>query len=208
MFKRPINPVMKKLLKMQYGQLVNAENISSLKGSFIKKTFKDEEPDKKDLYLHNVINEWWENSKKSEDEFDKLKKIIKRAKISLNQVEKHNLFLIEERIFSITRHIKVLEVSANLLPKEQVGVKFVNSTIYKKEKTLSTLASGDLLLTNRRIIITGEEIIAVYWSAIKNIKYGSYGFEFAHKEETFVIRIHDQDTLNNTIKNFIKKRVK
>ena len=208
MFKRPINIFVKKILQKQYDDQINADNILSLSSRNIKSIFKGEDEEYKEVFLHNLIDRWWNEQEQNFITFKNLKRIIKTSKIKLNQIEKHNLFLIEERIFSIDRHIKILEVSNPLLKDETVGAKFVNASVYTNDGKLKTFSEGDLLLTNRRILITSSGELSFFWSNIEDPKYPAYGFDFKYKDERFVIRIHDQITLNNTIQNFAKKKVK
>jgi hypothetical protein len=71
---------------------------------------------------------------------------------------------------------------------------------------LIKLDDGNLNITNFRIMfITKQKIKYFNWNKIYNVKHEKYGFCFSFKNENFVIRIHDQITLNNTIKNLYRK---
>lgn len=208
MLKKSVNPVMKIILDKSYSNLVNKDNIESLSKKFLKNVFKDEEPKWREIYLHNVIDQWIKSNVQNRINYKILCKIIKKSNIKLNQLEEHNIFLIEERVFSIDRHIKTLDVFNKLLDKENVGVKFINATLFLKKETLSTIKKGDLLLTNKRLIIIGDENIAFHWITMSDPTYNNYGFSFIYLKKEYVVRIYDQITLNNTIKNFTGKKVK
>ena len=208
MFKRSYELPISIIINKQYKGIVDAENIFRLSKNKLRKIFKREDKDIKNIYLHNVIEKWWRNAEETEENFKLLKKIIRRCEIVLNQVETHNIFLIEERIFAKTRHIKQLDVNIDLKNKEVVGVKYLSAILYNKKTTLKRNIEGDLLISNKRLIIKGDNQIDFYWTNISNVKYENYGFEFKYKGAMYVIRIHDQQTLNNTIMNIYKKKVK
>ncbi len=206
MFKRPLNIIITKIMDKKYKNIINQYNLESISFFKFKKIFKDEDKLWKESYIHNLINKWFLNQKENEITFKKLKWIIFKSRIQLNQIEKHNLFLIEERIFSIDRHIKILEVNEKLFAKEKVGAKFTNAKFFLNKELLIKLDDGNLNITNFRIMfITKQKIKYFNWNKIYNVKHEKYGFCFSFKNENFVIRIHDQITLNNTIKNLYRK---
>lgn len=209
MFKRSINIVEKFLINRQYKDKVNVNNIASISHHELNEIFKHEDKEIVNVYLHNIIDDWWKKQEENETTFKKLKSIIRKTKIKLNQVEKHNLFLIEERTFSIDRHIKILDVNENLLDKEYVGVKFIDGRVYEKGEKLIPYMSGDFLFSNFRIVIINkDDRKSLYWENIEDIEFDDYGFSILHKDTWLVLRIHDQITLNNTLKNFLRKKVK
>ncbi len=211
MFKRYINPIKNKILKIQYGSIVNADNIISVSKFRIWMTFKNEDYDIINPYLHNVINDWANAQEIQNAKFYKtLKKLIKKTGIELNDIERHNLFLVEERMFSIDRHIKHIDVNFELLPKETVGIKFTKASFFKKTSRLNHIVKGDLLVSNKRIIMDVATPILITFKEITSYSFKKYGFQFTtSSKETFVLRIHDQMTLNNTLKNlFTKKQLK
>lgn len=209
MFKEKMGILNSILLKKQYKELISAGNIESLSYGKIKKILKSEEHDVRNIYLHNVIADWWEKQDETYESFKKLKKLFKKTKINITDLDKYNLFLIEERIFSTQRHIKTIDVKMELLPKESVGVKYTKASLYERNKKLENINNGEVLFTNVRIIfIDKSQTVSFNWEELSKVKYKYYGFEFRFNSKIYVIRIHDQKTLNNTLENFISKRVK
>ena len=209
MFKRPIDLINRVLVNKQYKKLVNADNIANITSHELNRIFFDEDESVVDTYLHNVIDEWWSKQEEDEQSFKKLKSIIKKTKIKLNQVDIHNIFLIEERVFSTDRHIKILDVNENLLDKEVVGAKFVDGRVYIRREQLVPYRDGDLLFSNKRIIVISKtERLSFFWEAITKIEFKEFGFTIHFKGKEYVFRIHDQITLNNTLKNFLNKKVR
>lgn len=200
-----MNFITKWLMKKQYSNEINKDNISKLSSRKINIILESESEKHRSQYIRFIIEEWLKSAIMNNSSLKELKKIIKKSQINLNEIEIHNLLLIEERIFSIDRHIKVLEVSNELDEKEFIGAKFSKADIYIKQDILKSYSKGDLLLSNQRIIV-GETSFS--WNKISDIKYYNYGFQFKFQSKIYLIRIHDQETLNNTIKNFGKKRVK
>ncbi|NQZ65997.1 MAG: hypothetical protein HRT99_02120 [Mycoplasmatales bacterium] len=209
MFSRKMNLITRELMNKQYSNYFNEKNLPELSRKKIDNIFKNETRKHRTEYIHYVLDKWFLDKPCNIKTIKELKSIIKKCNLKLNQIEIHNLELINERIFSIDRHIKKLEVSNELMKKENVWVKFERAEIYEYKNHLKTLLIGTLLLTNFRIIfIDDNNEISYYWKEIKKIEYLNYGFKFSFKRKTYLIRIHDQITLNNTIKNFANKRLK
>ena len=209
------NKVLFLTMEYKYKNLLNWDNIESTSRFSINKILKKETLKDKQVFLHLTLDKWIVNMELEDDElFKRLKKLIRKTKIKLTDIEKESLFVLEERSFSIDRHIKDIEVNLKLFKKEKVGVKFTNAKLFLNDKKLTLQHKGDLLITNRRIIIVvsknGQDtMIPFMFSKIEEYEYKDYGFVFRTKDEDeFVIRIHDQKTLNNTISNIISKRVK
>ena len=209
------NKVLFLTMEYKYKNLLNWDNIESTSRFSINKILKKETSKDKQVFLHLTLDKWIVNMELEDDElFKRLKKLIRKTKIKLTDIEKESLFVLEERSFSIDRHIKDIEVNLKLFKKEKVGVKFTNAKLFLNDKKLTLQHKGDLLITNRRIIIVvsknGQDtMIPFMFSKIEEYEYKDYGFVFRTKDEDeFVIRIHDQKTLNNTISNIISKRVK
>lgn len=211
MFKSDKFFVNQELMRIQYKSVLSEHNIANLSGFKIWRILKNESQNDRDAFMHFIISRWIDLQPIKDVNFLKsLKQIIRRSRIKMTDVDKYELTLLEERSFSEYRHIKVLEVSTELMPREYVGVKYVNAQLYKKTQRLALLTEADLLVSNKRIILVEDEILlhSFHWDQILTYTYTSYGFEFTYGKEKFIIRIHDQETLNNTIKNMISKKVK
>ncbi|MCK5866822.1 MAG: hypothetical protein KAG14_00340 [Mycoplasmataceae bacterium] len=210
MFKRPFNPIVKALMKREYGEIINKETISKMSMRKIIKIMHDDNMRDIGLYLHHVLDEWYKENQNNEDVFRDIKRIIRVCKIELNIIEEHNLALVDERSFSRQRTVKELEVGIKLLQSETVGIKFLNAelSIHDGEKYL--LSEGVLLASNRRIIFLKkeDEPVSFYWKKINERDFNISGFNFKYSKNKYMIRIHDQPTLNATIKNLLDKRVK
>ncbi|MCK5807190.1 MAG: hypothetical protein KAG91_02225 [Mycoplasmataceae bacterium] len=210
MFKRPFNPIERTLMKREYGKLINVDTISKLSMRKIIKLMPDENAKDIQLYLHLILNEWYELNIEDENIFRNIKKIIRNCKIEINIVESHNLSLIDERTFSRQRTVKDLEVEIELKQSESVGIKFLNAELLKLNNERYELLEGTLLISNRRIIFLYEdsEFSSFYWNRVANKQFLNNGFNFTYGRVKYIIRIHDQPTLNATINNLLDKRVK
>ena len=198
----------KKYLIEKYHELVNKDNIEKISHHSIHEIFLDEDPKLKYKYLHLVVDNWFNQKyQKTESSYKTLRKIVKKTKLRINEIEKHNLLLLEERVFSLIRHLKSLNVDFKLLPSEKAVIKFVDAQLYFEGKMLKQILSNDLIITNKRIIFyLGTNNIKTFsWEKVRYIKYKEYGIVFSYKGVELVIRIHDQQTLANTLKNFFKK---
>ena len=69
------------------------------------------------------------------------------------------------------------------------------------------VGSGDLIGTNLKFIMNfNDETNAIFIrKKIGSYSFEEYGFKFHYEGHIYVIRIHDQISLNNTIKNLISK---
>ena len=207
MFKSDLNPINFYILKKQYWKKINDKNIESLKFSYVKKIFA-EDLEILPRYLYKVVGIWYKNLDSPEDNINKIKKLIKRFKLNLTIIDKHDLQILEERYFSNIRHIKNLEFDINRMRKESFGIKFQDADLLKDDEKLVLITSGILLISNKRIVVRSESDIEFKWINITNKTFNEYGFTFEHGKEKYTLRIHDQPTLNNTIKNLIHKRMK
>lgn len=214
MLKRPINFITSRLLDLKYRSQVNEHNIESLNRFKLWRIFKHEHIDIKQIYLCNIIDRWTQNQEQLSIKFlYRLKKLIRKTKLQLNNLETHQLNLVEERIFSSLRHIKVLNINFKLYTKELAFAKFTNSQTYKiKNNHMLLVLEGDLFMTNRRFIIynqTSQKTISLYYRSWTNYHLTNYGIVLINgKNQQLILRIHDQITLNQTFINLIQKRVK
>lgn len=214
MIKRRINFVTSRLLDLQYYYRVNEYNIETISRFKVWRIFKHEDRKIKQIYLHNIIDRWTKNQVQLSVKFlSRLKKMIHKFKLQLNDLEVHNLNLVEERIFSTIRHIKVLNVNFKLHDKELTYVKFLNGEVYVlKNQHLKLALQGDLFMTNKRFIIYNHQknqILTTTYRQLLDIKFHIYGLTFINnKNQQIVFRIHDQITLNQTFINLLQKRVK
>ncbi|WP_131613278.1 hypothetical protein [Mycoplasma todarodis] len=195
----------------------------------IKKIFKGEETEAREWYIHRIVSQWFSEQEEnlSRDTMDKLKKIIKKTKMQLNELEKHEMIKIEERIFSTERTLKILDTYHELLPNEVVVARFNMAYLYAMDKEEITLRiskkkqfwteedilrerySGSLLISNKRFIIElNKKIKEIKFEDIESYRHKEHGFEFFMEDETFILRTHDQKTLNNTIDLIFRKKAK
>lgn len=213
MLERKINFITNKLLKKEYASKVHKDNIEKLSSFQIWRIFRYEKPEIKDLYLHNVIAEWYAEQKHGEYKtFAKLKRLIMKTKISLNNVECYEIDLLEERLFSQNRHIKALDVNFDLNPKEIVWIKFVDATIQWMSELQQEIKNGNLMFSQERIIVeTGnpDESISIFYKNVKNIHFSNSGMEVQIKKPNIVfsISIHDNKSLLNTLLNASDKKI-
>lgn len=196
-----------KYMREKYQREIDSFNINKLPKRAIKKIFKEEDKTLVEGYLHNLLDSWFKREyKNTQPFFISLKKLIKRTGIKLNEIEKHDMLILEERVFSIDRHIKVLEVNFELKHHEKAGAKFTRAKLFRKmNNRLKQEDVGDLIFTNKRIILLGYEKKAFSWKDITEMDYQETGFLFKINSLTYVLRIHDQIALNNTIKNLLSK---
>lgn len=201
-----MNPIDSKYMRVTYGALVNEENIFDLSKRKIRKVFKKEDKDIVEKYLHNIVDKWVaKNYKNDAGSIKVLKKLIKRVGITLDEMEQDNMLILEERAFSLYRHIKRLEFNVKLHENEYAGAKFTNAHLFHGGKILVELLDGEVIITNKRIIFIGKEEANFNFSKLKQIRYTNYGFEFNYDHVKYILRIHDQITLNNTMKNIFSK---
>ncbi len=229
MFKRKYNIALAPLVWAKYRSIINPDNLESFTSFKIKKIFKGEDQEAKDWYIHRIVSQWFEKQQDnlSRDTMDKLKKIIKKTKMQLNELEKHDILKIEERIFSTERTLKILDTYHELDSNEDVVARFNVSFLYVLEKEEITLklskkkqfwseeeiarerCSGSLLISNKRFIIElNKKIKEIRFEDIDEYSHKEYGFQFKKDDEIFVLRTHDQTTLNNTIDLIFRKRTK
>lgn len=211
MFEKRANWAIIELMRLQYKNKINEDNIESLSWFKIKKILKDETPKDREIFLHSIISRWIKIHETRDVDFIKnLKAIIRKTKIKLNNLDTYDLVLLEERSFSSYRHIKILNVSAELEAKEHVGIKFVKAQLYQKTERLTLVLEGDLLISNKRIFFENvkDKAEMFFWDEIISYSYENYGFSFKIKNVNYVIRIHDQESLNNTLRNMISKKMK
>ena len=205
------NKVLFLTMEHQYRKDINYKNIETLSRFSIYKILKQETKKDKEIFLHWTLDKWIVNSNLEDDKlFKVLNKLIKKLKINLTDIEEEALFVLEERAFSIYRHIKDIEVNFNLYKKEKVGVKFTDAKLFGEDKKLTLIVKADLLITNKRIIIADKEVIESFpFSQLVEYQFKDYGFAFKMKNDLrYIIRIHDQKTLKNTVTNILEKKVK
>ncbi len=198
-------------MEHKYKNDLNFKNIETISRWSIKKILKTESTKDREIFLHGLAAKWIFNSELSDDVlFTKLKKIIRKTRIILSDIENHKLFILEERAFSIDRHIKDILVNIKLRKKESVGAKFVKAKLFSQKRKLKLIEKGDLLISNKRIILVFEEEITSFdFFKMLEYEYKEFGFYFKLKTgQKYLIRIHDQEALNNTLANLISKKVK
>ena len=197
------------LIYLEFKNQINKFNIEKLGHKKINKLFKNTSPQLKFIYLHNVLakfNKYFYN-----EDFiylDKLKLIIKNNKLVLNERESQFIYLLEERIFSKNRKLKSLDTNVKLLKNETLYVKYKRGYLYfLNQNYYKNIINGNILITNKRIIINSKENISNYeffYYQIHNPEFKKYGFEFIYGKEQVLLRSHDQQTLCNIIKRFQK----
>ncbi|WKX02554.1 hypothetical protein [Candidatus Mycoplasma mahonii] len=198
------------LMEEQYRDKINYKNINIIPWYKIYFILKNETHRDREMFLHNLVDKWIVNSKLDDERlFINIKRIIRKTRIRLNDIELSQLFTLEERAFSIDRHIKIINSNIKLSKRESIGVKFTNAILFR-EKNMEKISKGDLLVSNKRIIVIGSDIeLSFPFSKIESYEYKEYGFLFiSNNNEKYLLRIHDQITLNNTICNIIQKKVK
>lgn len=207
MLENKLNFIEKYLMKKTYSKYINSSNIEKITLREINSIFRDE-PSDKNKYSRFVLSEWLKIKDENEVTLKTLKRLIKKLNLELTTLEKHNLQILEERVFSSYRHIKELDIDYPKLRGEKFLIKFTDAELLQNNKRLLIINQGDLLISNKRIILRGSSNNEFQWKQIGVKLFKGYGFEFVSNNKRYVIRIHDQITLNNTIENLIKKRLK
>ena len=194
-------------MNQTYQTKINSFNINKLSKKAIKDIFKDEDQTLAKDYLHILVDKWFQKNYENNQPFlNTFKRLIRKTNIALDEKEKHDLTILEERVFSIDRHIKVLEVDFKLLKHEKAGAKFTKAKMFEQKKAhLEQLDEGDLIFTNKRVLFKGEQEWAFTWKEIEHKVFNDIGFTFTVGSKKHVLRIHDQIALNNTIKNLLSK---
>ncbi|WP_127942713.1 hypothetical protein [Mycoplasma sp. ATU-Cv-703] len=214
MVEQQLGQVSQRLWTIEYGQRVNWRTIEVLSRFELWRIFRRESPRLVNLYLHQVLKQWIKRQNQNSETFlTQLKRLIRKLGLSLNELEQHNLNLIEERVFSTFRHIKVLDVNFPFYKKEFAAARFLSGELYqvKKAGRLVILLKGELLITSRRFIIASAQThLSFSYRQLTRLSFETYGLQFglAGHSTTYVIRIHDQITLINTFINVVQKRVR
>ncbi|TCG10707.1 hypothetical protein [Mycoplasma marinum] len=229
MFKRKYNLALRPLIWAKYRTILNSENIETLSSKRINKIFENEDRDAKEWYLHLVVSQWFSKNNEilSRETLDKLHKIIKRCKLNLNEMEKHDLLIIEERIFSSERTLKILDTNHKLMFGEHVNARFKKCNLFIEQDTQFNFkisnknqiwtnkkywkikSTGILLISNKKFIIeTKDSVEKILFKNIIKYKHTKTGFEFKTNDGNFLLKIHDQETLNRTINSILRKRAK
>lgn len=195
-------------MKKEYESQISVNNIEDISRFNIWLIFRKENKEEKELYLKNTLSKWIDNFEGSDEAlFSKVRKIIRKTKITLNDIERDSLFVLEERAFSEIRQIKAIDVNNQLYKGESVGVKFRNAKLYESN-SLKLKYEGDLLISNKRIIFDGYPE-SFRFSAMSSYSNKKDGLEFITVNgKKYLIRIHDSKTLNNTFNNIIYRKVK
>ena len=207
MIKRYINIIDRKILETKYGHVINKYTISKVSKMELDLVFQDEDKALREKYIHNVIQEWIDSKEDKDFIFNaKVNKVIKRTGIELTEVEKHNIFLFEEQIFSKDRHIKVIEVNEKLLKKEVVGAKFEKAKLFKLQNGKAVISDkGSFLISNKRFLFTGKNEWSINYNKVSKKEMTSRGLSITDKSGKIVyVQIHDLITLENTINNIFK----
>ena len=128
------NLVLFNLMKRQYKSIINYKNLYSISRIKLWKIFKNENNQDKMIYLRNITSEWIDNFRGSDENlFTKLKKILRKTKIQLSDIERDRLLILEERSFTEIRQIKAIDVQYLLKKGETVGAKYINSNLYENK---------------------------------------------------------------------------
>ena len=214
LFKKQINFILLKLLDQKYMDKINPKNLTTLLPWVITRIFKNEDRDIKEKYLKIIIQRYVDiNFKLDPKFFNTLNRIIWKLKIELSAIEEHNLNLMEERIFSTFRHIKLLEVTQRKKKKEKVYSKFNDSNLYElRNDKLHCIYNGPLLITNMSFLFPSDAIEIKHSFDYKRVldwELSEIGLKFEYyNEKKYLIRIHDNKTLILNFKNLINKKVK
>ncbi|MCK5945651.1 MAG: hypothetical protein KAG04_00100 [Mycoplasmataceae bacterium] len=204
MINRYINIIDRKILESKYGHVVNKHTISKVSRMQLELIFQGEDKALREKYILNVIQEWIDDKKNKDFIFNaKVKKVIKRTGIELTEVEKHNVFLFEEQIFSQDRHIKIIEVNEKLLKKEVVGAKFEKARLFElRDGKAVIIDKGTFLISNKRFLFTGKQEWSINYNKVSKKEMTDRGLSvIATTGEVKYIKIHDLITLENTINN-------
>lgn len=212
MLERKIDVITEKLLHSEYWEKINEFNIENVSFIYLYWIFRKEKINIKEIYLHNVISKWLSmQNLESSATFSKLKKLLRKTKIKLNDIESFEIDLLEERLFSLNRHIKALDVNYELLPKEKIWIKFVDAKLKVVEKSELLETIGNLMISQERIIIDGKSEInfEIFFKNINMITFEKDEMIITTNKENFVISIsiHDIETLKNTMKNASNKKI-
>lgn len=201
------------LMYFQYKDYLSEKNISTLSISQINKILFSEPQKYRDAYVRFVLGRWINHqSINSLSDVANVRKVLRKLRIVLSDDDLYDMELLEERAFSNERHIKVLEVDVALRKRESVGAKFENAKLFIKNlqnEEFEFLCDANLLISNQRLIVEAKDEVKFFdWTKINAFWLQKYGFEFIVNSQTYLLRIHDQETLNNTISNIIKKKAK
>ncbi len=216
MFKRKINPLLKPLVIAKYKDKLNAKKIERMTFLDLLFIFRKEDKKVKEWYIHHVISEWFNSLEvDSRTTFSRIKKVIWKCGIKLNDVEKHELFRLEERIFMTERGLKRLDTNIKTKKSEEVFARFEKVKLFKQQKYKTTKwkylkedMQNTLSITNKRFIFESEPNQSFLFANIQKYSYTWYGFKFIYNNNVYVIRIHDARTLNNIINKIFRKKVK
>ena len=197
------------LTHLEFKNKLNKFNIEKTSIQKINKLFKNTSPQMRFVYLHNTLAKYNKYFYKEDYIYlDKLRYIIKINKLILNAKEEEFLYLLEERIFNKNRKLKSLDTNITLLKNEKLYVKYKRGYLYFFSQNIyKNIINGEILITNKRIIINTENHFnnyEFYYSEMKKYWYKKYGFEFYYGEEQVLLRSHDQRTLCNIIKRLKK----
>lgn len=201
------------LMYFQYKDYLSEKNISNLSISQINKILFAESQKHKDAYVRFLLGRWIsDQSISSLSNVANVKKTLRKLRVKLSEEDLYDMELLEERAFSNERHIKVLEVDVSLRKRESVGAKFENAKLFvenAEDNEFKLVCDANLFISNQRLIVEAENEVRFFdWPKISAFWFKSYGFKFDFNHQTFLLRIHDQETLNNTISNIIKKKAR
>lgn len=197
-----MNFIDKKYMYKFYAQEFSFENISLKR---VKALYKKEGEKLVRPFLHHLISDWILANYQENDHFMVLlKRYLYKAKIVLNDLEEDQILTMQERIFSRFRHIKLLLVNTVLDKGEHAGAKFTNASLFCEGNLLTI---GNLILTNKRIILEGTKNYSFYYDKVSKIKTSDEGLVIVDLK-SYLITIHDAQTLINTFYNHHHKKVR
>ncbi len=228
MFKRKYNPILSAMVWSKYKDKFNLKNIETISKLKFKKIFKGESEEAKQWYIHKVMSKWIDaQGEYSRKTMDRLKKIIKKIDMDLNQLDKHDLVRMEERVFFTERTLKKLDTNIdlgnqdnvfarfenaklNILIKEKSNLKLINKINDKVIEKIKQVQKGVLLITTKKFIIISSvgEQHEFYFRNMNWYSHKKYGFEFNIDKNTYIIRTRDQKALNNMINLIFQRKAK
>lgn len=199
-FKRPMNYVDWTYMSKTYGEEYSLDKLNYFKLRSLRKL---EDKYIVEKYLFNILNNWVQKNYSETEAFaSKLKKYIRKLHLDLNFVEKDQLLILDERTFSLERHIKGLEINTDLQRREKAGAKFLNARLFLNGDLFD---EGNLILTNKRVIFEGKGTHLFNYTSAR-VGTNEKGLVAMIDNNTYVFSIHDQITLENTFKNILGKK--
>ena len=195
---------------MKYKKKINVDNIDKLHKKKIDNILVNVDLNTKEVFIKNLLSKYHDKFYEESYPFlDKIKWIIHQNNIILNTREEQYMLLLEERIFSKIRTLKILDTHYPLNNSENLYARYSKGkTFIKRGNFFRIIRRGKLLITNKQVILQTPNNVAnleFNYSKMRCIQYTKYGFIFKYKKDVFLLRAHDQKTLCNFIGRFITK---